>query len=87
MWNNSNSNDGTVSREEAVAYIETKANEQGIGQGFKVYYNGNEVHDETDLPERCILSDIRVSASLNQASRDTWCSINGVLLSPADLAV
>ena len=82
-WNNS-SNDGSVSREEAVAYIERKANEQGIGQGFKVYYNNNEVHDETDLPERVVLSSIRVSASLNQAS---WCIISHVMLSPDDLAV
>ncbi len=83
MWNNQQ-NDGTVSREEAVAYIENKANEQGIGQGFKVYYQGNEVHDETQLPERVVLADIRVSASLNQAS---WCVVSGVMLSPADMAL
>jgi hypothetical protein len=84
MWNRSQ-DDGTVSRAEAVEYIENRANEQGIGQGFKVYYNDQEIHDETELPDRVVLANLRVSASLNQAS--AWCHISGITLSPADLAL
>jgi len=66
----------TVSRAEAGAWIARQAEEQGIGNSFKVYYNGNVVGKLEDLPDQVNLNTLRVSAALDQAGVDTWFVLN-----------
>lgn len=60
-------NDGTISKAEAKTKIVEMAKEQGIKGAFKVFHKGELMTTPDDLPERVDMSDIRVSAVLDQA--------------------
>ena len=61
----------TVPREEAGAWIARQAEEQGIGNSFKVYYNDAIMGKLEDLPEQVNLENLRVSAALDQAQNES----------------
>ena len=75
-FDTSSLNTNTVSRNEAGAWIARQAEEQGIGNSFKVYYDGAIMGKLEDLPEQVDLDKLRVSAALDQAGIDTWFVLN-----------
>jgi hypothetical protein len=64
-WNTDN---GNVSREVAISKIKEMAREEGIKGAFKVFYQGNLVVSPESLPATVNMSDINVSAVLDNAS-------------------
>ena len=60
-------NDGTVSKADAKSAIIELAKEQGIKGAFKVFHKNELMTTPDDLPERVLMSDVRVSAVLDQA--------------------
>lgn len=66
----------SVTRSEAGAYIARKAEEQGIGNSFKVLYNGGIISRLEELPDMVDLNLLRLSAALDQAALDSWFVLN-----------
>lgn len=56
-----------VTRDEAVRKIKELAREDGL-KNFKVYYDGDLVEDESDLPTSVDMDLVRISASHDNAS-------------------
>ena len=63
-WNTDN---GTISREEAGSKIKEKAQSEGINGPFKVFYDGEQMTTPDSLPEQVDMNKVRVSAVLDQA--------------------
>lgn len=60
-------NSSGVPRDEAKRLIVEKAKEDGIQGAFKVFYEGTLVANPDNLPETVDMSQIEVSAVLDQA--------------------
>ena len=66
-WDTASNNDGLVERDEAKTKILEMARNQGIEGAFKVFYQGNLVSTPDALPDMVDVTQIRVSAVLDQA--------------------
>lgn len=62
-----NTNEGTVTRDQAIARVKEIALTDGINGPFKVFYNGNLIVNPSDLPETVDMGLVRVSATLDNA--------------------
>ena len=62
-----NTEDGSVSRAEAKTQIIQMAKDQGIKGAFKVFYQGALVSNPDNLPDTVVMTDVKVSAVLDQA--------------------
>ena len=62
-----NTNNNTISREEAGSRIKEKATSEGIDGPFKVFYDGEQMSTPDALPSQVDMSLVRVSAVLDQA--------------------
>ena len=67
-----NTNNNTISREEAGSKIKQKATSEGIEGPFKVFYDGVQVATPDALPMQVDMSKVRVSAVLDQARTTRW---------------
>ena len=62
-----NSDNPLISREEATEYTYNLRDQQGIVGAFKVFYDGVEITDPSELPDTVDKTKIRVSAAMSQA--------------------